>query len=108
MSTIEKNVMASVYVIHMVRTLTSRLALACGVLCLSLIAIAMLVSVPHVMVNLLSVAHHGVVGIGTFVFSAVMGTRFIVQCALFIGTIAFLLVLIDLIRSISPIRVMGS
>ena len=100
MSTIEKNVMASVRVIYGMRLLGSRVMLECYALMLSCIGIATLVSIPHVAHNFFIVANHGIAGAGPFLFSAIIGTRILVQIALVVGGGAFFLLFWDVIRSL--------
>ncbi len=100
MSTIEKHVMATVRIIYVARLCTTRLAFESYALLLSLIGIATLVSVPHVLTNLFSVANHGLLGIGTFLLAAVMRTKIVVQVALLVGAGALLLLSTDIIRSL--------
>ena len=100
MSTIEKNVMASVRMIYMFRLLGSRLLLECYVLILSCVGIVTLVSIPHVLQNFSIVASSGLAGIGAFLFSAIVGTRIVVQVALLLGGGAFCFLLADIIRSL--------
>jgi hypothetical protein len=100
-SKIEQQVMASVGVVYAVRKATSRLALECYALVLSLAGTAYFVSLPHVWANFMHVANGGVLSVGTFVITAVLSTKLVVQIAVSVGAIAFILMAVDVVRGTS-------
>ncbi len=97
-SKIEQQVMASVAVVYAVRKLTSRFALECYALALSFAGAAFFVSLPHVAANLINVASGGAPRIGTFLISAILGTKLIVQLAVLIGICAIVAIGVDMAR----------
>jgi hypothetical protein len=101
MSKIEQQVMASVGVIYIARKLTSRFALECYALALSFVGAAFFVSLPHVAVNLLHVTNGGLPSIGTFVVTAVLQTKLVVQIATLIGAVSLILLAVDIVRSLN-------
>lgn len=96
---IERQVMASIAIVYAVRKATSRIALECYALVLSFAGAAVFVSLPHVAANLSNVASGGIVSIGAFFISAVLGTKLIVQLALLVGISALVLMAVDIARS---------
>ena len=102
-SKIEQQVMASVAVIYTARRLTSRFAFECYALALSFAGAAYFASLPHVAANLLNVASGGVPSIGTFVVSAILGTKLVVQVAVAVGACALVALGIDMTRSKQPL-----
>lgn len=84
-SEIEQNVMARVSAIYIGRILFGATALKLYSVCLSLTAIASLVSISDVAGNLY---HVGISGMATFLFAAFMQTTVFVQFALLVGLIA--------------------
>ncbi len=104
MSKIEQQVMAGVAVVYAARKLTSRLALECYALALSVAGLAFFASLPHVFANLAQVAQGGAVSIGVFFISAVLGTKLVVQLALLIGAVALVAMGVDIARSSAPAR----
>ncbi len=96
--------MASVAVVYAVRRLTSRVALECYAIGLSLIGITTLVSMGNVYGNFRDAAARGFDQLGVFVLSAVTATDVWVQAMLLLGACAFLLLLADLFRSASASR----
>ena len=98
MSKIEDQVMGSVAVIYGVRALVSPVALACyaGVSC---VAIASVVSVPHVAQNFAASAQGGVPHIIGFTIAAIVGTQLVVQLGLLIATLASTSLLVSVARS---------
>ena len=101
MTTIEKNVMASVRVIYGVRQLMNATALKVYVFTLSILGIATLVSLPHVVANFLNVAHGGLPSMSVFIAAALIQTKVLVQIALALGVLSFVLLTRDMLRSIS-------
>lgn len=77
--------MASVGAIYLWRQLTSRAAIELYALGISLIAIASVVSVPHILANLLAV---GLPHIPEFLFTAVVKTGMVVQITLIVCAVA--------------------
>lgn len=102
-SKIEQQVMAGVAVVYTARMLTSRFALECYALALSFAGTAYFVSLPNVAANLLHVASGGLPSISTFLVSAVVGTKLVVQLALLVGTAAVVFMGFDIARQ-SPKR----
>jgi hypothetical protein len=103
-STIEQQVMAGVGVIYTARMLTSRLALECYALVLSVGGAAFFVSLPNVVANLAHVANGGLLSIGTFLVSAVLGTKLVVQLAVLVATAALVAIGVDIVRQSSAPR----
>lgn len=91
--------MASVGIIYVARKLTSRLALECYALILSLVGVAYFVSLPNVVANFTHVAQGGLVSIGAFLVAAVLGTKLVVQVAVLVGAVALALMVVDMVRS---------
>lgn len=83
-SEIEKKVMGNVAAIYAGRKFVSAMAVKLYILCASLIAIASVVSVPHVFANLMQA---GVTGFATFAFVAVLKTKLLVQIGLLVGCV---------------------
>lgn len=104
MTNIERNVMASVAVIYTVRKLLSPLALQWYALAISVVGIAMFVSVPNVAQNFQAVAGGGVSSIMTFVFSAILSTTVVVQLWLLLGSAAILSLFVRVARSFTSTR----
>lgn len=102
MSKIEQQVMAGVALIYTARALASRVALECYVLVFSLVGIAVLASLPHVVQNLLAVSQSGVGGVVVFFASAIVSTTFAVQVASMLGVVAFASLLFDVRRLFFP------
>ena len=94
--------MAGVGTIYIARQLSSRIALEIYALVLSAAGVIFFVSLPHVFANLAQVANGGVPGITAFILSAVLGTKVIVQVALFLGMIATASLAVSLTRSSVP------
>jgi hypothetical protein len=103
-STIERQVMASVGVIHTVRRLVSFTALKVYALVASVYAFGALVWVAQVQNNLLHVANQGVLAVGNFVLYAVMHTSIAVQLVLVVALVAFVSLVIDIARSLATPR----
>lgn len=104
-SKIEQQVMAGVAVVYTARRLTSRFALECYALTLSLAGAAYFVSLPNVLSNLTHVAQGGLVSIGVFFVSAVLHTKLVVQVATLIGMVSLILMGVDVARSAAtPVR----
>ena len=99
---IEQQVMASVGVVHVARRLFNPLALKVYVLAFSVAGVATLVSLSHVGANFMTVESHGVLAVGIFFFSAVLGTSIIVQIALAVGALASVSLAADAVRSLRP------
>jgi len=97
-SRIEQQVMGSVAIIYGVRQLVSPLALMCYA-AISVIAISLFVSVPHVLENFATSAHGGVPNIIGFTIAAIVGTQLIVQLGLFVATLASTSLLVAAVRS---------
>ena len=99
MSTIERQVMASVALIHTARRLVSWTALKVYVLAASFWGIVVLVHVSAVAANFTNVAQNGVGDTLVYLLTAVFSTNLLVQLALIlvVGTLASLLV--DIVRS---------
>jgi hypothetical protein len=100
-SDIEKKVMASVGTIYAARKLTGVTAVRLYVLCASLIAIATLVSVPDVIANLMQVRLGDT---GTFVLSAILNTKLLVQLAVFMSVVVGAWFALDIMRPPSDRR----
>lgn len=97
---IERQVMASVGVIYAARTLASVTALKLYVLAFSAAGIAAFVSVPNVLQNFQAVIANGPDTAVFFVVSAILGTTLVVQCALAMGAVAALSLLVSGVRSV--------
>lgn len=104
MSKIEQQVMAGVAVAYALRKLTSRTALECYALFVCAFIVTFFVSLPHVFQNLLSVAEGGIPTIMLFLFSAVVGTKLLVQVALGVGAVALMTLARDLARARPQVR----
>ena len=98
---IEKNVMATVRVVHTLRALSSKTALELYAFGASLIGLVVMVSLPHVASNLSLVASHGFSNVGVFLVVAVIKTNLLVQVALLLGAFSFVALAKDLARSFS-------
>lgn len=94
-SEIEQKVMASVGAIYLGRKFTSMTAIKLYVLCVSLIAITSLVSVPDVVSNLMQVS---VGDVGTFLVAAILNTKLLVQIGLLIGCAVFISLITEIFR----------
>ena len=99
MTTIEQKVMASVAVIYAVRKLTSRTALKCYVLLVSIMGIMFFVSLPHIAQNFEYVSRGGVGSIVAFLISAILGTTIVVQLTLLLGAAAFVSLIAEILYS---------
>lgn len=95
-SKIEQKVMASVGAIYIGRKLVSLTAIKLYILCVSLIAIASLVSVPHVFANLTQV---GPTGLYTFAVAAALNTKLLVQLGLLACTLVGISFVADALRT---------
>jgi len=107
MTTIEKNVMATVRVVYAARLLTSPTALKLYVFAVSVCGIATLVSVPHVVANFSMVADGGAGAMAAFALAAVEQTKIIVQIALFAAACAIGSFTVDVVRNarfVEPVR----
>jgi len=104
MTNIERNVMASVAVIYIVRKLISPLALQWYALVLSVMGIALFVSVPHVAQNFQAVASGGISSILAFIFSAIISTTLVVQAWLLLGSAAIISLFLRVARSFTSTR----
>ena len=104
MSTIEKNVMASVAVIYAAHLLMSATALKLYVLLFSIGAIAKLVWVAKVFQNFFAVEKNGFGAISNYLLFAVEHTNLAVQVTLVVAIIAFAGLMLDAIRSFTPNR----
>lgn len=100
-SKIEQQVMASVGVIYVARKATSRFAVECYALLLSIAGAAYFVSIPHVFANFAHVTSGGLMSIGTFIVGAVLGTQLVVQIAVAVATVALFAMIVDLLRSVT-------
>ena len=98
MSNIEQRVMAGVVLIYTARSLVSRVALEFYVLVFSLVGVATLASLPHVVQNLVMVSQGGVGGVTVFFASAIVSTTLAVQVALALGGAALASLLFDIRR----------
>jgi hypothetical protein len=107
-SKIEQQVMASVGVVYTARMLTSRLALECYALVLSVAGAAYSVSLPNVLANFTHVANGGLLSIGTFLVSAVLGTKLVVQVAVAVGAVALVAMGVDIARSAPSSRTLAA
>ena len=87
--------MASVGAIYIGRKLVSLTAIKLYVLCVSLIAIASLVSVPNVFANLTQV---GPTGLYTFAVAAALNTKLLVQLGLLACTLVSISFIADAFR----------
>ncbi|HWB33974.1 MAG TPA: hypothetical protein VG753_01465 [Candidatus Paceibacterota bacterium] len=99
MSTIEERVMGTVGAIYIARSLVSATALRMYALLVSLAGIIAFASVPHVVLNFLTVAHSGPGGVALFVLYAVLGTTIVVQLALAVGATAAVSLLVSFVRT---------
>lgn len=105
MSTIERNVMASVAVIYTARKFLSPLALQLYALGISVVGIAMFVSVPHVAQNFQAVLASGGLGsVFTFLSSAIVSTTAVVQLWLFLGGAAIISLFVRVARAFTSTR----
>ena len=102
-SAIEQQVMGSVAVIYVARTLVSPAALVCyaGASC---IAIASFISVPHVVQNFEASAQGGMPHIIGFTIAAIVGTQLVVQLGLLVATLASTSLLVRVARSFRGTR----
>lgn len=101
MSKIQQQVMAGVAVVYAVRQLTSAFAIKLYGLGISLGGIFAFVSLSNVLTNLTIVAHGGVIGVTTYLLSALVSAKLVVQVALFVGGVAAVSICIDALRSIN-------
>jgi hypothetical protein len=100
-SKIERQVMASVGVIHAARRLASATALKIYALAASVYALGALVWVSEIQANLLHAMNGGALAVGNFVLYAVTHTTFAVQAVLFVAAAALISLAADLARSVS-------
>lgn len=103
-SKIERQVMASVGVIHTARRAVSATALKVYALVASVYALGALVWVAEIQANLLNVMNGGVLAVGNFVLYAVTHTTFVVQAVLLVATVALVSLALDLVRTLSSQR----
>ena len=104
MNKLERNIMAGVAVIYVVRKLTSRRAVECYALFLSAFGITLFVSLPHVAANFVHVESVGLPATGLYILSAVEKTNLIVQAALMLGVVAAFSLLRGVFRQGEPSR----
>ena len=98
---IEKQVMAGVAAIYVVRRLTSPGALKAYALFVSFVGVAAFASLPHVAANFIHVESSGIPAMFAFLLAAVTKTNFVVQVALVVGTVALLSLVRDVVRPVS-------
>jgi hypothetical protein len=101
MSTIEKNVMASVAAIYAFRLATGLTAFKLYMLIASALGLVFFVSLPNVVQNFLHVASTGVGGVGFFIVAAFFGTTFFVQAIVLVGLLAAFSLSFDFVRAFS-------
>ncbi len=94
--TIEQRVMAGVGVMYLVRRLVRPRALKVYILAASLITMVSLVSLPHILANLLAV---GIAGLPDFALTAVLRTGVAVQIGLVLCLITLGSFFRDMLRS---------
>lgn len=100
-NSIEQQVMATVAVVYVARRLTSRTALELYALVVSTVGIVAFVSVSNVTANLVNAAQNGIESIVVYMVAAILGTTIVVQIALVLGVVAFLLLVSDIIKSMA-------
>jgi hypothetical protein len=98
MNKFERNIMAGVAVIYIVRRLTSQRALKAYALFFSLLGVALFASLPHVFNNFLHVESEGLPAMGPFLLSAITKTNFVVQAALLVGVVVLFSIARDLFK----------
>jgi hypothetical protein len=103
-STIETRVMANVGAIYTARKIFGPVALKLYVLALSGLALWKLVWVTRIEQNLLQVMNGGVVAVWNYATYAILHTNVVVQITLAVATIAFVMLVADLIRSAATPR----
>jgi hypothetical protein len=104
MTSIERQVMASVAVIYAARMLISVTALKLYVLVISLYGITAFVSVSHVMHNFEAVLQGGAPAVSVFLISAILSTTIIVQAALALCAVATISLVAPTVRSFATSR----
>jgi hypothetical protein len=103
-TSIEQRVMANVGVIYTARQLFSATAIKLYVLVAAMLAVWRLVWVTRVLQNFAVVEKGGFVSMGNYAMYAVVHTHPAVQLTLLVGTAAFVLLAVDLMRSIATPR----
>ena len=103
-SNIERQVMASVGVIHTARRMFSRTALKVYTLVASVYTLGILVWVSRVGENLAQVMNGGVLAVGDYVLYAVTHTSVAVQVVLVVTMLAFISLAADLVLNFAPQR----
>jgi hypothetical protein len=103
-SNIEQRVMANVATVYSVRKVFSATALKLYVLVAALLSIWKLVWVTRIMQNFTAVEKNGLVSVGNYFVYAVVHTHPVVQLTLVVAAVAFVALVIDLIRSTSTPR----
>jgi len=96
--------MAGVGAFYVLRRATSRTAFEIYAIALSFLGVVYFVSLPHVVSNFVHVAQGGLPSITTFALAAVLGTKLIVQVALFIGAATLVSLVVNLSRSTQAVR----
>lgn len=100
-SRIERQVMASVGVIHTARRAVSLTALKIYALVGSVYALGILVWVARVQENLLQVLDGGVLAVGNFVLAALAHTNIAVQAVFLVAIVALVSLALDLVRTLA-------
>ena len=95
-SKIERQVMASVGVVHTARRALSATALKLYALVASVYALGILVWVSKIEENLLNVANQGLLAVGNYVLYAAFHTSVAVQLILVIAAVAFISLVVDI------------
>ena len=103
-SKIEHQVMASVGVVYTARKLFAPAMLKAYVLVLSALALWRLVWVTRIEQNFFSVMHGGAVAVGEYAIYAFLHTHLVVQITLAVAAVAFVMLVVDLARSVSTPR----
>ena len=98
---IEQRVMANVGVIYTTRRVFSATMLKVYVLVLAALALWRLVWVTRVEQNFTAVMHGGALAAGNYAMYAFLHTHLVVQITLAVAAVAFVLLVVDLVRSAS-------
>ncbi len=99
MTKVEQKVMAGVAAIYVARRFTSRTALECYALFFSAFGITLLVSLPHVLANILIVESHGLPALGFYFLTAITKTNLLVQITLVVGVAGLTSLIFDVVQA---------
>ncbi len=99
---IEQQVMAGVAVVYTARKLASRRAVEWYALAASAVALWQLVWIHKVFENFATIEKNGLGSIATYLFVAVTHTHLAVQLTLAVAAVAFVFLVVDTARSVSP------